>query len=328
MDTNLPPALAHALEAALIGRSQTDLASRARALSSAYRGGRNSNLAIRAESDAWAYAAVRMPATYAAISQALAQVMGADPDFAPETCLDLGAGPGTAAWAALTAWPNIQQLTLIDQSGPLEIIARHLAGQATAPALKNYAQITLDFSRAAPSLTLPTADLLLAAYVLAELTPDACAQLVKTAWDSAKGLFVIVEPGTQEGHQRLMAARKQLIDAGARIAAPCPGEMSCPLASPDWCRFSARLSRSALHRRAKDGTRSFEDEPYAFIAATKRPLDRATGARIIRDPAATKIGIELSLCTASGLETRKIPRRDRSAFNAHRKLRWGDGLAT
>jgi ribosomal protein RSM22 (predicted rRNA methylase) len=324
MDTNLPPALAHALETALIGRSQTDLANRARVLSGAYRNGQNSNLAIRTVDDAWAYAAVRMPATYAAVIQALAQTIETDPDFAPQTCLDLGAGPGTASWAALSAWPSIEQTTLIDQPGPLQMIARHLADQASATALQNHSQIALDFSRTAPRL--PPAHVILAAYVLAELTAGARDQLVQAAWNAADGMLIVVEPGTPEGHQRLMTARGQLIKAGARIAAPCPGEMPCPLLAPDWCRFSARLNRSALHRRAKDGTRSFEDEPYAFIAATKQPLNQAASARILRDPVVTKIGIELNLCTPTGADIRKIPSRDKAAFSAHRKLRWGDAL--
>jgi ribosomal protein RSM22 (predicted rRNA methylase) len=324
MNTDLPPALAYALETALVGRSQVDLANRARVLSDGYRSGQNSKKVLRADDDAWAYAAVRMPATYAAVIQALAQVVEADPDFAPETCLDLGAGPGTATWAALATWPQIQKATLIDQPSPLQTIARHLADAASALALINHTQITLDFSRPAPNL--PSADVVLAAYVLAELPADASAQLIKAAWDATTGLLIVVEPGTPEGHQRLMTARDQLIKAGARIAAPCPGEMACPLSAPDWCRFSARLNRSALHRRAKDGTKSYEDEPYAFIAATKQPVDAARGARIIRDPVVTKIGIELNLCNATGVETRKIPSRDKSAFNAHRKLRWGDAL--
>ncbi|MGI8802059.1 MAG: small ribosomal subunit Rsm22 family protein, partial [Solirubrobacteraceae bacterium] len=50
-----------------------------------------------------AYAAYRAPATYAAVAAALTQVRLLRPEWRPRTLLDLGAGPGVAAWAALAA---------------------------------------------------------------------------------------------------------------------------------------------------------------------------------------------------------------------------------
>ena len=50
--------------------------------------------------DALAYALARMPATYAAVAAGLNALSEIKPDFAPATLLDVGAGPGTATWAA------------------------------------------------------------------------------------------------------------------------------------------------------------------------------------------------------------------------------------
>src|SRR5262252_6056802 len=68
-------------------------------LVAAYRSGTPPEAPVLAGSvEAAAYAAYRMPATYAAVRAALAQV----PDgFAPRALADLGGGTGAAAWAAV-----------------------------------------------------------------------------------------------------------------------------------------------------------------------------------------------------------------------------------
>ena len=55
-----------------------------------------------------------MPATYAAVTASLNALVEIRPDFAPKTLLDVGAGPGTATWAAGEAFPSLQDFTLLD----------------------------------------------------------------------------------------------------------------------------------------------------------------------------------------------------------------------
>ena len=83
--------------------SRNDAAERAAAISKTYRDGGNS-AAIRSETDALAYALARMPATYAADIASLNALCEIRPDFAPTSLLDVGAGPGTASWAAAEAF--------------------------------------------------------------------------------------------------------------------------------------------------------------------------------------------------------------------------------
>ena len=80
---------------------------RAALISKTYRDGGNSG-AIRSETDALAYALARMPATYAAVTASLNALREIRPDFAPNSLLDVGAGPGTASWAAAEAFPSLQ----------------------------------------------------------------------------------------------------------------------------------------------------------------------------------------------------------------------------
>ena len=96
---SLPFELKAALDARLQGLSRNEAAPRAALISKTYRDGGGSG-AIKSEPDALAYALARMPATYAAITASLNALSEIRPDFAPQNLLDVGAGPGTAAWAA------------------------------------------------------------------------------------------------------------------------------------------------------------------------------------------------------------------------------------
>src|ERR1700759_2708255 len=94
---DLPAELRAALEAKLEGLPRGDVAARAAAISSNYREGGSSS-SIQSGTDALAYALARMPATYAAVSACLNAVLEVRPDFAPQSLLDVGTGPGTASW--------------------------------------------------------------------------------------------------------------------------------------------------------------------------------------------------------------------------------------
>ena len=119
---DLPAHLRAALEARLQGVSRNDAAERAAAISKTYRDGGNS-AAIRSETDALAYALARMPATYAADIASLNALCEVRPDFAPTSLLDVGAGPGTATWAATEVFPSLQSFTLLDANEALRKLA-------------------------------------------------------------------------------------------------------------------------------------------------------------------------------------------------------------
>src|SRR6202790_5895999 len=123
---DLPAELKAALDAKLQGRSRTDAASRAAAISKTYRDGGNST-AIATETDALAYALARMPATYAAVTASLNALCEVAPDIAPKSLLDVGAGPGTATWAAAEAFSSLQDFTLLDANPALRALALELS---------------------------------------------------------------------------------------------------------------------------------------------------------------------------------------------------------
>src|ERR1700704_6382998 len=99
MTPDLPPELISALERKATGLSRSDAAQRSAIISQTYRDGGTSHT-IKTEGDALAYALTRMPATYAAVIASLNAVIEISPGFTPYSLLDIGAGPGTATWAA------------------------------------------------------------------------------------------------------------------------------------------------------------------------------------------------------------------------------------
>src|SRR3981189_893788 len=119
---DLPAELTAALDARLHGLSRSDAATRAAIISQTYRDGGGSG-AIRTETDALAYALARMPATYAAVTASLNALREIAPDFSPKSLLDVGAGPGTATWAAAEAFSSLQDFTLLDANRALRALA-------------------------------------------------------------------------------------------------------------------------------------------------------------------------------------------------------------
>ena len=127
---DLPTELKSALDARLHGLSRSDAAGRSAIISKTYRDGGGSG-AIASEADALAYALARMPATYAAVTASLNALAAITPDFAPKSLLDVGAGPGTASWAAAEAFSSLTAFALLDANRALRALALELGGAST-----------------------------------------------------------------------------------------------------------------------------------------------------------------------------------------------------
>ena len=316
----LPPELKAALDGKLQGFSRTDAARRSSQISTTYRAGGGSGT-IKSEADALAYALARMPATYAAVAASLNALTEIVPDFAPETLLDVGAGPGTASWAAAEAFSSLQDFTLLDANATLSRLALDLARDSTRLADCRY----LPGDAGANLAEVAQADLVVASYVIGELGERDQRTLTEMMWAKARHALVVIEPGTPAGYTRILALRQQLITAGAFVAAPCPHEKPCPLAAPDWCHFSQRLPRSQAHRQIKGAEVPFEDERFIFVALTRTP-PATRAARVLAPPDIGKAEITAKLCTEGGLAITKVPRRDKAAYADARRWRWGDAV--
>lgn len=316
----LPAELKAALDARLQGFSRTDAAQRSQRISSTYRSGGGSGT-IKSEADALAYALARMPATYAAVAASLNALTAITPSLAPESLLDVGAGPGTASWAAAEAFASLQDFTLLDANATLSRLALELAHNSTrlADCRSLPGDAGSNLAEASP------ADLVIASYLIGELGEADQRKLTEAMWAKARHALVVIEPGTPASYGRILALRQQLIAAGAYVAAPCPHEKPCPLIAPDWCHFSQRLPRSQAHRQIKGAEVPFEDERFIYVALTRAPLAvRAT--RVLAPPDLGKAEITAKLCTEDGVAITKVPRRDKAAYAGARRWRWGDAV--
>ncbi|WP_166298716.1 small ribosomal subunit Rsm22 family protein [Bradyrhizobium sp. 2S1] len=318
---DLPAELRTALNAKLEGLSRNEAAGRAAAISETYRAGGGSGGTIKSESDALAYALARMPATYAAVVASLNALTEIRPDFAPTSLLDVGAGPGTASWAAAETFPSLQDFALLDANEALRTLALDLTRKSS-----RLRGVRYELGQARTYVThADTADLVIASYVINEIGDAERAALTDAMWDKTRDTLLVVEPGTPAGYARIIALRARLIAAGAHVAAPCPHDGGCPLVAPDWCHFSQRLQRSRAHKQVKGAELPFEDERFAYVALSRAKV-AARPSRVLAQPDVGKVEIAAKLCTPDGVVVTKVPRRAKADYASARRWRWGDAI--
>jgi ribosomal protein RSM22 (predicted rRNA methylase) len=315
---DLPAELKAALDAKLQGLSRNDAAQRAALISQTYRDGGGSG-AISSGADALAYALARMPATYAAVSASLNALREIRPDFAPISLLDVGAGPGTATWAAAEAFSSLKTFTLLDTNSALRALALDLGSARSGDMTYKHGE-----ARAALADS-EAAELVVASYMIGEISAAKRRALTDLMWAKTRDTLLIVEPGTPAGYARIIALRAQLIAAGAHVAAPCPHDGKCPLAAPDWCHFTQRLPRLRAHKQLKSAELPYEDEKFSYVALTRAPV-ATHPARVLAQPDITKVAVTARLCTDQGILNAVAARRQKAAYQRFKKIDWGDAI--
>ncbi|MDT9693557.1 small ribosomal subunit Rsm22 family protein [Streptomyces sp. P9(2023)] len=272
---------------------------------------------LRDRSDVAAYAAYRMPATFEAVRATLDALRGAAPAWEPATHTDVGGGTGAASWAVAEAWDGTPRTTVLDWAEPALALGKELADGVFDAEWRR--------ARIGGALRLDATDLVTVSYVLKELTEADRTALVTEAARVAQAV-VIVEPGTPDGYERIIAARSLLVEAGFTVAAPCPHSGTCPIEpGRDWCHFAARVSRSSLHRQVKGGSLPYEDEKFSYVAATRFPVE-PVASRVVRKPQIRKGQVLLDLCgpEETGLTRETVTKRHGALYKAARDTEWGD----
>jgi ribosomal protein RSM22 (predicted rRNA methylase) len=330
---DLPAELRMALERLLEGTPARVLAPIAAAQSRAYRERADHGLPrllVASRQDALAYAAWRLPATYVATRHVLAEVTALAPDLRVTSQLDLGAGPGTAALAAGGIFEALTHVVALEGAAPFRALGAGLFDglEGACGATPDWRAVDLAATDAVErALGDARFDLVTVCYVTGEIDADARGALIDAAWAHTEGVLVLVEPGTTLGHQRVLAARARLIDAGAHVLGPCPHAAACPVVAPDWCHFAARVPRSKLHRQVKAAELGWEDEKLAWLAVAREPAATRPPGRVLRPPRIGRAKIELAVCGEDGaLHVHEVARRSKDAWRRAKKLRWGDAL--
>jgi ribosomal protein RSM22 (predicted rRNA methylase) len=318
---NLPNDLRLALERELRALPPAELARTAADLSARYRDPAACGPFVRNEREAMAYAALRMPATFAAVTAALDAALLRLPGFAPRSLLDVGAGTGAALWAAAVSAPGLAAATLIEAEPAMIAFGKRLAHPVRVTSLPVLTWRLADLR----STLFPPVDLAMAAYALGELAPPDRLTAVAALWAATNGLLLIVEPGTPVGFAVIRELRAYLLAAGAQIVAPCPHQGPCPLPSDDWCHFAQRIARTGAQQSVKGASMGYEDEKFAYVAVARTP-GTPIAARVLRHPQVRKGYIRLAACSPTGLRTISITRSDPASWREARNLAWGDAM--
>jgi ribosomal protein RSM22 (predicted rRNA methylase) len=300
------------------------LARAALSLSEAYRAAPDHprpGVAMAGDAARIAYLVTRFPATLSALTAAARQVTGRLDVGVTRDLLELGAGPGPSLWALAPWMPSLQRVRLIDADHRMLAIARELAASAPMAAGTAVECVTGDLRR---PRDLVAADVVVLSYALGELDAPDRPGLIDVAWAATRDTLLVVEAGTSAGFARILQARRHLLEAGARLVAPCPHSAACPVTAPDWCHFSARTERTRLHRQLKGGTLGYEDEKFSFVAVSRRGDATCAPARVVARSQLHSGFVRLRLCTPEGLREDTVSRRHGPRYRAARHASWGD----
>lgn len=317
---DFPQELTAALEALLAGKSAAQLERDAKTISENYRmrTGQGNRLLTR-EGEAAAYAAARMPATFAAAYEAISEALAAS-GLAPRTLMDCGAGTGAATWAAAELL-ELDAITCLEREDAMRSVGSRLMAES-AGALADAKWAACDLTADA----LNKAELVVEGYMLGELREDMRLAVAQKLWNACTQMLVFIEPGTPQGFANLAAVRAHLASLGAYVAAPCPaGSTGCPMSGEDWCHFSVRVQRTRLHKALKGGEAPYEDEKYAYLALTREAPRAACQARVLRHPLIQPSRITLTLCEDGEKKQRVVTKKD-ALWKRARKLGAGDAV--
>lgn len=307
------------IEERLYGIRPGDLAAVSAKISNNYHSSnKTSQRLISDELQALVYAAVRMPATYAAVRSALEKSLMYN-DINIDTVIDVGAGTGAASLAAADMFA-LGHLSLIEREGcmrkcGMEIFSA-MQSEITVKAQWYDEDILNDNADR-------HADLVMSSYMINEIKLQDRENVFDRLWNMADKMLLIVEPGTKEGFEVISHAREYFLAGGLHIAAPCTHENKCGLDKDDWCHFSVRVARSRIHKLIKEADVPYEDEKFSYIAIVKDDVT-SDGMRILRHPDIRKGNIGLRVCDSQGIRNTIITKKDGELFKKARKSSAGD----
>ncbi|KAK8788225.1 hypothetical protein V5799_021997 [Amblyomma americanum] len=288
------------------------------------------------EFGARSYLVARLAADYAIVHDVFHEIRHMDPAFTPASMMDFGSGIGTCYWAAKNIWPKyFQEYFSIDISNHMHDLARLLVnGGKTSAELKLPSFFQREFLPAADTIKF---DLVVSAFTLMEL-PNAQRRLetVASLWGKTNRFLVVIENGTQAGHNAVAEARDFVLmiskDGGqepAKVLAPCPHDLDCPretqaLGIP--CNFEARYEEPLLTLKTQAAAAR-----YSYVVLQKpgdMPKER-NWPRLIRPVLRRSRHAICRMCCSDAclkefVFTKK--KHGRHVYRMARSSKWGDQL--
>lgn len=319
----LPIELRNLIENELNKNSVKDLQKHAENISYRYRNeSGNGKRLLTEDIEALSYAAVRMPATYGTVYTSLENTL--DVFYCKmDSLLDVGAGTGAGTWA-VNELITLKSVTCLERENAMINIGQTLMHNSEDDVLKNSVWKKCDLINSEIN---ERADLVICSYVLNEMSANDRENVLNKLWNATNKILLIVEPGTPVGFNEIKVIRKDLMELGGNIIAPCPNVENCPISENDWCHCTCRVSRTKVHKLLKSGDVPYEDEKFSYIAVCKTDDSLAKNdncARVLRHPIIESGKITLKLCTKDGIFEKVVTKKDKELFKIARKLNCGD----
>lgn len=235
-----------------------------------------------------------------------------------ETVLDLGAGTGSATFAALNMFQNAS-VCAVEKVNKMQSLHKTIAfkmGQTD--------RINFLLDDAANFNSNNKFQLVMASYLFNELNKEDQKIVLNKMYEFSTDYIVIIEPGTPKNYSQMMSIKQEMLNLGAKLISPCK-TINCCLKEGDWCHFLVRVQRSKAHKEIKQGSLNYEDEKFTYLIFKKdNNIQNDKENIIIRRPVFGKKKISLKVCSPSGVQEKVITNSNNSNYKAIKKLGVGD----
>ncbi len=323
----LPENIEKAISEVLSENTESEWVSRAKRLHERYmentEGGKTF---IHDLTDALAYLALRVPATYAQAFGALNATKELVENWKPTTVLDIGSGPGTAIWAAKEVWPSLEKAVCIDSDNNFLRIGETIALKAQLPLSISWSKGKVENGFGERS---ERYDVVVLGNLLNELPAIERENILEKAYDVCKGVVIVIEPGTPSGSSITSSAFKRFSSAGNLIA-PYIGN-SFVTDNSYYLHFSQRFNRPQFQKRVRQYMRNdllsssdVEDAKYSYTAFGKLSPKIQPWGRVVGNSKIQKGFLEIPVLTHDAISWIKVMKRNKQQYRFAKELKWGD----
>ncbi len=260
---------------------------------------------INSNEDSLVYSISRMPATFSVIFSLVSNLLEQGYLQNIKSIADIGSGTG-AGYFALSEIFNDAEFILYERDKYM-INAFNELSDASINVIKT------DIIKDDVDLNV---DLVMLSYVLSEMTESDRLNVLKKILSKNGGKLLLIDTGTPEVYREYMLVKDFVQKLGYRVVAPCVSE-KCML-DGDYCQFYARVERSAIHKKIKEASLSYEDEKYFYLLIQKDDIN-TDNSRVIRRPRFAPNMIEQTLCTKTGVIKKIYTKKDKEIYKKAKK---------
>lgn len=287
------------------------------------------------------YSYSRMIPNYSVLTECLNEIKRRDPDFEPQSLLNMGSGVGSAVWATNRLWSeSVREYYCVDNASEMNKMAMQILKEGD---MNRQSMVipNVYFRDKLPVQKGGRFSLVICAYTLMDFPNQKNRlQLIRELWDRTEDYFILVDVGTYAGFLLIQEARRKLLkmnlpneDVEVNIFAPCPHNQHCPKFryAPENmpCNFEVQCQKW----KGQSQDRMKERYSYVIFKRGKLAEDMTNEwPRIVFSEVLQKRHKDMAYCTLccpdSTLSRRSISRgrNGRELYRMTCESQWGDLL--